>query len=67
MAKAQRITLSEEDRKQLETISRTRTLQSQVVTRARILLLKGNGESVDAIAEKDRRQKRCSMVLWIRP
>ena len=52
MAKAQPITLSEEDRKQLETISRTRTLQSQVVTRARILLLKGNGESVDAIAEK---------------
>lgn len=52
MAKAQPITLPEEDRKQLETISRTRTLQSQVVTRARILLLKGNGESVDAIAEK---------------
>ena len=52
MAKAQRITLSEEDRKQLETISRTRTLQSQLVTRARILLLKENGESVDAIAEK---------------
>ena len=52
MAKAQPITLSEEDRKQLETISRTRSLQSQVVTRARILLLKENGESVDAIAEK---------------
>lgn len=52
MAKAQPITLSEDDRKQLETISRTRTLQSQVVTRARILLLKENGESVDAIAKK---------------
>ena len=31
---------------------RTRTLQAQVVSRARILLLKADGDSVDTIAEK---------------
>ena len=52
MAKAKPLTLSEEERSQLETITRTRTLQAQVVSRARILLLKSDGYSVDAIAEK---------------
>ena len=46
------ITLSFEDRSRLETITKTRTLQAQTVTRARILLLKADGESIDAIAEK---------------
>ena len=52
MAKAKPITLSEEDRSRLVSITKTRTLQAQTVTRARILLLKADGESVDAIADK---------------
>lgn len=52
MAKAKPLTLSTEERSQLETIIRARTLQAQVVSRARILLLKSDGYSVDAIAEK---------------
>lgn len=52
MAKAKPISLSSEDRKRLETITKARTLQAQTVTRARILLLKADGESVDSIAEK---------------
>lgn len=52
MAKAKPLTLSTEERSQLETITRTRTLQAQVVARARILLLKADGYSVDSIAEK---------------
>lgn len=52
MAKAKSLTLSTEERSQLESITRTRTLQAQVVLRARILLLKADGDSVDAIAEK---------------
>ena len=52
MAKAKPLILSEEERSQLETITKTRTLQEQVVSRDRILLLKAEGYSVDAIAEK---------------
>lgn len=52
MAKALPLLLSAEERNQLETIMRTRTLQAQVVSRARILLLKADGDSVDTIAEK---------------
>lgn len=52
MAKALPLLLSTEERNQLETIMRTRTLQAQVVSRARILLLKADGDSVDTIAEK---------------
>ncbi len=52
MAKAKPLTLSFEDRSRLETITKTRTLQAQTVTRARILLLKADGESIDSIAEK---------------
>ena len=52
MAKAKPLVLSSEDHKWLETIVRTRTLQAQVVTRAKILLLKEAGDSVDVIAEK---------------
>ena len=52
MAKAKPLELSSKEHKWLETIVRTRTLQAQVVTRARILLLKEAGDSVDVIAEK---------------
>lgn len=46
MAKAKPLTLSIEERSRLETITRTRTLQAQVVARGRILLLKADGYSV---------------------
>ena len=52
MAKAIPLVLSTEEHDHLESIVRTRTLQAQVVTRARILLLKENGDSVDTIADK---------------
>ena len=52
MAKSVPLVLSIEDHNRLETIVRTRTLQAQIVTRARILLLKECGDSVDVIAEK---------------
>ena len=39
-------------REHLKALLRTRTIQAQIMNRARILLLKANGESVDTIAEK---------------
>ena len=52
MAKAKPLILSNEERSRLEAITKARTLQAQIVTRARILLLKADGESVDSIADK---------------
>ena len=52
MAKAQSLKLSENDRSYLESVTRTRTMQAQTVSRAKILLLKADGESVDAIADE---------------
>lgn len=50
--KAAALVLSAEDRAYLETQTRTRTIQAQTVTRARILLLKADGLSIDEIADK---------------
>ena len=50
--KASTITLSAEDRARLEAQIRARTSQAQVVNRARILLLKADGKTVDEIADK---------------
>ena len=50
--KASTITLSIEDRSYLEIQIRARTIQAQTVNRARILLLKADGVSIDAIADK---------------
>ena len=50
--KASVITLSDEDRSYLETQTKARTIQAQTVMRARILLLKADGLSIDAIADK---------------
>ena len=50
--KATAILLTPEDRDYLETQTRSRTIQAQTVCRARILLLKSEGESIDAIADK---------------
>ncbi|MCF0180590.1 MAG: IS630 family transposase [Bacteroidales bacterium] len=50
--KTSTIELSNEDRKYLELQTRTRTIQAQTVARARILLLKADGSSIDDIADK---------------
>ncbi len=50
--KASTINLSEDERLYLETQMRARTIQAQTVIRARILLLKAEGISVDHIADK---------------
>ena len=52
MAKSIPLVLSAEDHDRLESIVKTSTLQAQVVTRARILLLKESGNSIDMIADK---------------
>lgn len=52
MAHAKPLTVTDDDRETLEALTRTRTLQAQIVTRARIILLKAAGESIDAIADK---------------
>ena len=50
--KATSITLSSEDRAFLEEQTCARTIQAQTVIRAKILLLKADGISIDAIADK---------------
>ena len=46
------INLTAEERKYLETQTRARTIQAQTANRARILLLKADGCSIDCIADK---------------
>ena len=46
------VALGAEDRERLERLARMRTAQAQVVTRARILLLRDSGETLVSIAEK---------------
>ena len=52
MAKANPLTLTLEDRELLESLIRTRTIQASIMNRARIILLKADGDSTDQIAEK---------------
>ena len=52
MAHTKRIELTDSDRKKLEKIVRSRTSQAQLVQRARILLLKSEGISLEDIADK---------------
>lgn len=52
MAYTKPIELSVEDREYLESLTRTRTIQAQVVDRAKALLCKADGMSNGAIAEK---------------
>jgi hypothetical protein len=52
MAKARPLEISAEDRELLESLVRTRTIQASIMNRARIILLKAEGESVDSIADK---------------
>lgn len=50
--------LSDEDKKYLKSLSKTRTIQAQVVDRARILLYKADGVSFDDIATRLNISKR---------
>ena len=59
------ITLTDEDRAYLETQTRARTIQAQTVNRARILLLRADGTSIDDIADKVG-INRCSVMLCLR-
>jgi len=52
MAKLGIIELSENDRAYLESLVRSRTMQAQIVQRARIMLLRAEGISIDTIADK---------------
>jgi len=52
MAKAQKLELTDSDREYFEALIRTRTTQAQAVQRAKIILLKADGASIDAIAAK---------------
>ena len=63
--KATTITLTPEDRSYLELQTRSRTIQAQTVCRARILLLKADGESINAIADKVG-INRCSVMLCLK-
>ena len=51
-AKAIILELSENDRNYLETPVRSGTMQARIVQRARILLLKADGTTIDVIADK---------------
>ena len=46
-----KITLSEEDKLYLQSLSKTRTIQAQVVDRARIILFKADGKTDKFISE----------------
>ena len=48
MAKTQPLNLSDYDRAYLKSVTRARTMQAQTVSRESKLLLKADGESVDA-------------------
>ena len=52
MNKAKPLKITEEDKKELESIVRKRTIEYQTAVRAKIILLKAAGEKTDKIAEK---------------
>ena len=52
MASPTKLELPEEDRLKFESLMRSRTSQAQIVQRARILLLKSEGLTVDEVADK---------------
>ena len=59
------IELSNEEREYLKLQTRARTIQAQTVTRARILLLRADSVSIDAIADKVG-INRCSVMLCLK-
>lgn len=56
------ITLTPEEREYLETQTRARTIQAQTVSRARILLLKADGCSINEIADKVGLNRKSEML-----
>ena len=52
MNQIKQIKITEEDKKELESIVRKRTIEYRTVIRAKILLLKEEGKTIDEIAEK---------------
>ncbi|WP_417332283.1 IS630 family transposase, partial [Gordonibacter urolithinfaciens] len=56
---------SNDEREYLELQTRARTIQAQTVTRARILLLRADAVSIDAIADKVG-LNRCSVMLCLK-
>jgi transposase len=52
MAVSGKIEITNEDRAYLRTLVRTRTTQAQIVQRARIILLRADGLTIDIIADK---------------
>ena len=63
--RASSIELSNEEREYLKLQTRDRTIQAQTVTRARILLLRADSVSIDAIADKVG-LNRCSVMLCLK-
>ena len=63
--RASSIELSNEEREYLERQTCARTIQAQTVTRARILLLRADSVSIDAIADKVG-INRCSVMLCLK-
>lgn len=63
--RASSIKLSNEEREYLKLQTRARTIQAQTVTRARILLLRADSVSIDAIADKVG-LNRCSVMLCLK-
>ena len=63
--RASSIELSNEEREYLKLQTRARTNQAQTVTRARILLLRADSVSIDAIADKVG-LNRCSVMLCLK-
>lgn len=62
--RASSIEISNEEREYLELQTRARTM-AQTVTRARILLLRADSVSIDAIADKVG-LNRCSVMLFLK-
>jgi transposase len=52
MAKSRLLVITDDDRAYLESVIRRRTVQAQTANRAKIILFKANGETVDSIANK---------------
>ena len=63
--RASSIELGKEEREYLELQTRARTVQAQIVIRARILLLRADAVSIDAIVDKVA-LKRCSVMLCLK-
>ena len=63
--RASSIELSNEEREYLKLQTRARTIQAQTVARARILLLRADSVSIDAIADKVG-LNRCSVMLCLK-